>query len=306
MPPETIEHTSTLVYFGDDAFAYAGRHRHEGLMPVHTHSFVEIAIVSEGEAVHHSLNGRQPLTVGDTVLLRPGVWHGYEDCHGFEVYNFCFSAELLRQELGWTRDDPLLGHLLSQGPYLERRRGILTTHLGPRERAQCFGHLDALAELRTQPQHLHRTDMIARVVLALGCVARAVGDGVRPDPVHPAVLEVMRRIEADPARNWTLADLAEGLHLAPGYLVRLFKSVTGLPPVAFLSRHRVELAAEMLLHSDRTVRAIAERVGWPDQNYFARRFRAHYGLTATEYRTRFTRGVDLGAVRRGPPPAASH
>ncbi|MBL7257892.1 helix-turn-helix transcriptional regulator [Paractinoplanes lichenicola] len=295
MSGATIENKATLVYFGDDSFTYAGRHVHEDEMRVHTHSFVEVAVVAGGTGVHHSLNGRQVLQVGDAVLLRPGVWHGYEECRDLELYNFCFSAELLRRELAWTRDDPLLGHLLWTGPYAERRRGILSTHLDDAERDTCFAHLDALAELRSLPPHLHRADQIAQVVLALGCVARAVGADVRQEPQHPAVVEVMRRIESDPARNWTLAELSDGLHLAPGYLVRRFKSVTGLPPVAFLSRHRVELAAEMLLHTDRTVRAIAESVGWPDQNYFARRFRAHYGLTATEYRTRFTSGKEIGS-----------
>jgi AraC-like DNA-binding protein len=35
------------------------------------------------------------------------------------------------------------------------------------------------------------------------------------------------------------------------------------------------------------VTSIGRAVGWPDQNYFARRFKAHYGLSATTYRKRF-------------------
>jgi AraC family L-rhamnose operon transcriptional activator RhaR len=42
----------------------------------------------------------------------PGVWHGYEHCRELSVYNCCFSSELLRRELSWTREDPLLGYLL--------------------------------------------------------------------------------------------------------------------------------------------------------------------------------------------------
>jgi AraC family L-rhamnose operon transcriptional activator RhaR len=35
------------------------------------------------------------------------------------------------------------------------------------------------------------------------------------------------------------------------------------------------------LHSDDPVTSIGRSVGWPDQNYVARRFKAHYGLSAT-------------------------
>jgi AraC family L-rhamnose operon transcriptional activator RhaR len=98
-------------------------------------------------------------------------------------------------------------------------------------------------------------------------------------------------MEERPDFHWTLGLLAAELHLAPGYLVRLFKGATGLPPMAYLSRHRVELAATRLLHTDQPISRIGESVGWPDQNYFARRFKSHYGLSASTYRARFTKSV---------------
>ncbi|MGP4026032.1 helix-turn-helix transcriptional regulator [Actinomadura sp. 3N407] len=98
----------------------------------------------------------------------------------------------------------------------------------------------------------------------------------------------MRLLEARPAHRWTLTELADQLHLTPGYLVRLFKTATGLPPMTYLARLRVEKAAALLLHTDQSITHIGQAVGWADQNYFARRFKAHYGLPASTYRHRFT------------------
>jgi AraC family L-rhamnose operon transcriptional activator RhaR len=287
-PP--VENSHAMLYFSDGSLAYAGHYLHEGRHPVHTHSFVEVAVMTGGAGVHHSLSGRQRLEVGDVILLRPGVWHGYDDCRHLDLYNCCFSTELLQRELAWTRADPLLGYLLWTGPYSDQRRGILTAHLGPELLAECVEHLDALDRLRFLPVSSHRGDIIGRLSLFLSCLARAVVDGVEAGAgqTHPAVMDAMRMMEARPAHQWTLTELAEALHLAPGYLVRLFKSATGLPPMAYLSRHRVELAAARLLHTDDPISRIGESVGWPDQNYFARRFRAHYGLSASVYRSRFT------------------
>ena len=54
---------------------------------------------------------------------------------------------------------------------------------------------------------------------------------------------------------------------------------------------RGHLGVTPLLHSDQPVTCIGREVGWPDQNYFARRFTAHYGLSATTYRTRIAPGA---------------
>jgi AraC-like DNA-binding protein len=93
------------------------------------------------------------------------------------------------------------------------------------------------------------------------------------------------------ARRWTLTELAAQVHLDPSYLVRLFKASTGLPPMAYLAQLRAEHAAALLLHTDQPITSISQAVGWPDQNYFARRFKAHYGLSATIYRARFAAGA---------------
>jgi AraC family L-rhamnose operon transcriptional activator RhaR len=279
------------AYFTEGVLAYAGPWVHEELQEDHTHSFVEIAVVTGGEAVQRSLAGRQQLSTGDVVFLRPGVWHGYDTQH-LELYNCCFSAELLHRELAWTREDPLLGYLLWTGPLSMGRRGMLITTLDAPTLQDCLVHLDALDRLRVRPLGLHRSDIISHLTLVLGHLARAVAADrdrlVEPTgPTHPAVVEAMRLLDSQLAHYWTLKELADQLHLSPGYLLRLFKSSTGMPPMAYLARRRVETAAGLLLHTDQPVTQIGRSVGWPDQNYFARRFKAHFGLSATTYRSRF-------------------
>jgi AraC family L-rhamnose operon transcriptional activator RhaR len=278
-------------YFTEGVLAAAFRVVHDAPMGVHAHSFVELGFVTGGEATHLSLAGHQDLRVGDVVFLRPGVWHGYE-CQHLELYNCGFSVELLYRELAWTHEDPVLGYLLWTAPLSSAQRGMLTTHLDAQAMKECEIHLAALDELRFEPLEMHRGDIISRLTLILGYVARAVTatrdrfeEASRP--THPVVVQAIQALEARLSHPWTLSELAADLHVSPSYLLRLFRSSTGLPPIAYVARRRAETAAEMLLHSDDPVTQIGEAVGWPDQNYFARRFKAHFGLTATDYRTRF-------------------
>ena len=293
-----------LFHFTDGGMAYAIPYLHDHDSPVHTHSFVEIAFTVSGSAVHNCLNGRRELRAGDVVLLRPGVWHGYEECRDLSVYNCCFSSELLRRELSWTREDPLLGYLLWAGPYSSPGRGMLMTRLDPPAFSECLDHLDALAALRSRPPHRHRADIIGRLSLLFSQLGQAVtradqAPGEVSEAAHPAVGHAMRLLEADLARQWALSDLAAELHLTSRHLVRLFKAATGLPPMAYLAQVRAEHAALLLLHSDQPITGISRAVGWPDQNYFARRFKAHYGLSATTYRKRFA--AQAAHLNRLPP-----
>jgi AraC family L-rhamnose operon transcriptional activator RhaR len=296
-PDLPMDTTQDVFYFTDGGLAYAGYHHHPNGHPLHTHSFVEIAFTIGGVGTHHCLAGRRALQPGDVLLLRPGVWHGYENCRDLELYNCCFSSELLRRELAWTSEDPLLGYLLWNGPYSAPGRGMLTLNLDKPTFDECMTHMEQLNALRFCPRDRYRGDVLGRLSLLLSVLGRAAQESsALPGEAgqrHPAVGRAIRLLESDIARGWTLTSLSDELHLAPGYLVRLFKAATGLPPMAYLAQVRAEQAAVMLLHSDEPITCIGRAVGWPDQNYFARRFKAHYGLSATTYRTRFAAAAQL-------------
>ena len=176
----------------------------------------------------------------------------------------------MRDELAWTREDPMLGYLLWTGPYSAEGQGILTIHLDPGTLEECQVHLKALSALRHSPLSRYRGDIVGRLSLLFGVLGRAAAAAARQPAARsaetpsPAVGQAMRLLENRLADYWTVASLAEELHLAPGYLARLFRDAIGLPPMAYLARLRAEQAAGLLLHSEQSVAAIGRMVGWPE------------------------------------------
>jgi AraC-like DNA-binding protein len=67
--------------------------------------------------------------------------------------------------------------------------------------------------------------------------------------------------------------------------------------MAYLRRRRLELAAGLLLRTRRSVAEVGDLVGWPDANYFTRRFRSQFGVSPTDYRRRFGGATVLSRQR---------
>ncbi len=78
--------------------------------------------------------------------------------------------------------------------------------------------------------------------------------------------------------------LAEILYLNPDYIARLFRKQTGKSISEYLLDYRMEKAYALLYDSDKTIRRIAEAVGYDNVSYFIKQFRRIYGKTPTECR----------------------
>jgi AraC-like DNA-binding protein len=259
-------------------------HRLSDAVAAHTHDFVELAVVGSGEGRHLTSSGERLLQHGDVIVLRPGAWHAFTGCADLTVANCCVSTRALHAELAGLREFPEYRRLLWTDPSTPGSYGVHVATVDPVAATEAIAAIAALeAQLRTG------TAAPGRLLGHLATVLGILADARAPTSTfkrHPAVAACLALIEADPANQWRLDDLAAAVTLDVAYLGRLFRKSTGLSPLDYLARLRAERAAALLANSDLPIARIGAEVGWPDPTYFARRFRALSGLTPTQYRQR--------------------
>jgi len=109
----------------------------------------------------------------------------------------------------------------------------------------------------------------ATVARTLVVYARRSGNDPQLSPwlsgrnhLNPALHRVQDAIAADPARPWTLAELAQIACSSERHLARLFREFAETHALDYIHRLRVALARELLAHSHLDLERIAERAGF--------------------------------------------
>lgn len=82
----------------------------------------------------------------------------------------------------------------------------------------------------------------------------------------------------------SLRSLARIGFASPYHFTRTFRSVTGLPPLHFLSALRLDVARTLLLHTRRKVIDICYDVGYSSVGTFTRRFTGSFGVSPQQFR----------------------
>lgn len=100
---------------------------------------------------------------------------------------------------------------------------------------------------------------------------------------HP-VKQIILNIEYDLTADLSLKKLSTMLSLNPSYLSALFKKETGLTLTEFVTKKRIEHAADLLSSTGLQIQTVAQQCGILDVNYFTKAFKKLYGVTPSEYR----------------------
>lgn len=101
---------------------------------------------------------------------------------------------------------------------------------------------------------------------------------VREDPLEPAFADIRENY----MRERSIEEYAAMCHLSKYHFLRLFKQKAGVTPVVYRNEYRLAVADQLLAHSNLTVEAAAETVGFSSAAYFCRVYKKSRGHTCRQ------------------------
>ncbi len=124
-------------------------------------------------------------------------------------------------------------------------------------------------------------NFISRVLLS-GLTEHAVT--LRPRKLSPVILAATEYINSHLSAQLKTSEVAEQCFISKSTLTKHFQKELSISVQAYLYDILLTEASRLLLKENLSVLQISERLGFSDQFYFTRRFKAKYGVPPNKYR----------------------
>ncbi|MGY3617131.1 AraC family transcriptional regulator [Bradyrhizobium sp. USDA 10063] len=262
------------------------------------------AVVS-GSALLEDPAGGRPLHLktGDILLLPGNPRHVMRDGSGArpkparnrQELNLVISENAGKGE----RLDLLCGHFAIAPPHDRLLRSYLPPRLvvrggaqeGQRDTGAQVAGLVAMMRSESADGQLGGRAMLNALstamfalVLRLASETEDVPRGLLALAGHPRLAPAVAALFNEPARAWSLPDLARLCNMSRATLARQFQEKLGRSASDLLTDIRMTLAANELRKSSLSTGAVAEAVGYQSEAAFQRAFKSHMGVTPAQWR----------------------
>jgi AraC family transcriptional regulator, activator of mtrCDE len=264
------------------------------------------AVIS-GSAVLDDPAGGRPVQLkpGDILLLPGNPRHVMHDGGGArpkpardrQHLNLVISENAGTGE----RLDLLCGHFVISPPhdrllrnYLPPRLVVRTEHNGETEGTGTAAQLTNLVSLmraETAVDHLGGRAMLNALSTAMFALVLRLASETDDAPTgllalagHPRLAPALLALFNEPARAWSLPELARLCNMSRATLARQFQERLGRSASGLLTDIRMTLAANELRKPSMSTGAVADTVGYQSEAAFQRAFKSHMGVTPAQWR----------------------
>lgn len=249
----------------------------------HDHDFYELFLVTDGTVIHLINGDEHMLQAGDLVFIRPADQHSYRqvenaDC---QLINLAFPT--------WTITAlfTYLGEGFQPERFLEPTLPPMV-HLQEGKRQAVMARL---AEFHNIP-HTEKNRIRTKLRLVL---AELLGRHFAEDKQQnwgisrPWVRKLCQQMQEPANLRGGVTRMQDLAHTSPEHLSRTFRQEFACTPTEYVNDLRLTYAANLLLHSDRSIADISLEVGLENLSYFYRLFKRRFELPPAEFRARNSR-----------------
>ncbi|OON63966.1 AraC family transcriptional regulator [Massilia sp. KIM] len=236
-----------------------------------------------------------PLAPGDFVLV-PATWE-FTMSGAAAPPAAAFERAPLQLGPGEVRHgDPegepdtrfVIGHCVFGAP----DAALLVSLLPRMVHVRGDARLASLVELvrdESRAQRPARDVVLARLLEVLLIEALRSADGTAAAPglvrglADPRLAAALRRIHAQPAQAWTVAELAKESALSRSAFFERFSAAVGMAPMEYLLAWRMALAKDLLRRGACRIAEVAQRVGYSSASTFSVAFTRHLGVPPARF-----------------------
>ena len=251
--------------------------------------FTRIYYVSEGEALLHLSDHTVTLRPGRLYIIPAHMMHSYE-CTGLFTHYYLHVYEGFKSELNLMEfyDFPTeVDGCENDERIFQTMCQLLPDARLPESNPHAYDNAIQFSDYVQRYQNMElwlKMELRGAILTLFSRFMRRASLKVWTQDER--MKRVLEHIHSHIYQNIDVDELANVACITKPYLIRLFKRESGVSPVQYINKKKVERAQLLLVTTDKPVKEIAYELGFSDHSYFIRLFHKLSGITPQEYRLR--------------------
>lgn len=234
------------------------------------------------------------VTPGKALLLLPGHVHkGYKESESeVSFYWMHFKCtdnfELLSSKAAQSLMFPLIS-----GSYLNKSCHfiMIPVFFKPNESEKLIIQIRQLLHSAYSKNCMMLTNnyLLTLVLMELSQQIVASSANDLHDETSRKFSEIIEWLRININKNYSVTEIAKKSNFNKDYLCRIFKAHTGMSIIKYINGLKISKAKELLFCSELSIKEISYALGFSDEKYFMKIFKAYENLTPSEYRRSYYR-----------------
>lgn len=217
-----------------------------------------------------------PYVILDNYLFSPD----------FECKIVCLSDDIIHA---------MLGDKVNEWNLAVHNQRTNVIQLPEEDQAQFLSYYDLIKFKIEHRERRNSTIAIQAIIQAvifdvMGLLEERPSDDWESAPSHGKTLfnDFLKLLSARKVKHQPVDSYAGELNITPKYLTMLCTKYSGRPASDWIAQYTKEDIRYNLLHTDLSVKEIADRLGFPNISFFGSYVRRHFGVSPTQLRSQMS------------------